>query len=120
VQQLSLSLEPGLAQKYRDMRECFASCVYQRGLGRVAAACDVQPSNLSSMLSGERNLDTSVIEKYMSEFDDKTPAQFWAARELQDSAALSAQAMADIPAIVARLNNALASISGDPGHRRKR
>ena len=40
MQQLSLSLEPGLAQRYRDLRECFAACVYQRGLGRVAAACD--------------------------------------------------------------------------------
>ena len=41
MNQLSLTFEPGLAQRYRDMRECFAACVYQRGLGRVAGALDV-------------------------------------------------------------------------------
>ncbi len=41
--QLALSFEPGLAQRYRDIRECFAACVYQRGLGRVASAIDVAP-----------------------------------------------------------------------------
>ncbi|KZC17038.1 MULTISPECIES: hypothetical protein [unclassified Rhodanobacter] len=103
MQQLSLSLEPGLAQRYRDMRECFAACVYQRGLGRVAAACDVAPSNLSTMLSGERNLDSSLIEKYMTEFGDTTPALYWAARHLQDSATLRQQAIAAIPDLVAQL-----------------
>ena len=103
MQQLSLTLEPGLAQRYRDMRECFAACVYQRGLGRVAAACDVAPSNLSTMLSGERNLDSSLIEKYMSEFKDNTPAMYWAARHLQDAGALKNQALAAIPGLVAQL-----------------
>ncbi len=103
MQQLSLSLEPGLAQRYRDMRECFAACVYQRGLGRVASACDVAPSNLSTMLSGERNLDSSLIEKYMTEFGDKTPALYWAARHLQDSVTLRQQAIAAIPDLVAQL-----------------
>ena len=72
--QLALNFEPGLAQKYRDLRECFASCVYARGLGRVAAALDVAPSNLSAALSGERNLDCSLVEKYMQHFGDTTPA----------------------------------------------
>jgi hypothetical protein len=103
VQQLSLSIEPGLAQRYRDLRECFASCVYSRGLGRVAAAIDVAPSNLSQMLSGERNLDTGLVERYMQEFDDRTPAMFWTARWLQDSRVLQQQAMARIPALVNEL-----------------
>lgn len=103
MNQLSLSFEPGLAQRYRDQRECFAACVYQRGLGRVAAACDVAPSNLSQMLSGERNLDSSLIETYMEHFGDKTPALYWAARHLQDSATLRQQAIAAIPDLVAQL-----------------
>lgn len=103
MQQLSLSFEPGLAQRYRDMRECFASCVYQRGLGRVAAAIDCQPSNLSAMLSGERNLDPSLIEKYMQEFGDTTPAMYWAARHLQDSGALKQQALAALPGLIEQL-----------------
>ena len=103
MQQLALTYEPGLAQRYHDLRECFAACVYQRGLGRVAAAIDVAPSNLSSMLSGERNLDPALIENYMTEFGDKTPALYWAARHLQDADKLKQQAMAAIPALVEQL-----------------
>ncbi|GAB3388248.1 hypothetical protein [Lysobacter fragariae] len=103
MSQLSLTFEPGLAQRFRDQRECFASCVYARGLGRVAAALDVAPSNLSAMLSGERNLDSGLIERYMEHFSDNTPALFWAARWLQDASTLQQQAMAQIPALVADL-----------------
>lgn len=108
MQQLSLSLEPGLAQRYRNMRECFAACVYQRGLGRVAATIDVAPSNLSSMLSGERNLDSELIERYMTEFQDRAPAEYWAARFLQDSGLLQKQALSQIPGLVDQLHRLLA------------
>jgi hypothetical protein len=111
MDQLSLSLEPGLAQKYADLRECFAACVYSIGLGRVAAKVDQAPSNLSAMLSGERNLDTAIVERYMSAFSDTTPAQFMAARWLQDAATVREQAMAQIPALVADLQR-LAAMAG--------
>lgn len=117
LQQLSLSLEPGLAQRYRDQRECFAACVYQRGLGRVAAACDVQPSNLSAMLSGERNLDPEIIERYMAEFGDRTPAAYWAAKFLQDAQAVRDQALAQIPGMVAQMQSLLAAINPQPRKR---
>ena len=29
MQQLNLTFEPGLAQRHRDLRECFAACVYK-------------------------------------------------------------------------------------------
>lgn len=102
--QLNLNFEPGMAQRYRDLRECFAACVYQRGLGRVAAALDCQPSNLSAALSGERNLDAGLIEKYMQHFGDTTPAMYLAARWLQDADTLQKQAMAAIPGLVAELS----------------
>ncbi|RZZ85665.1 hypothetical protein [Pseudoxanthomonas winnipegensis] len=108
MQQLTLSFEAGLSQRYRDMRECFAACVYQRGLGRVAAAIDVAPSNLSAMLSGERNLDPSLVEKYMAEFKDTTPAQYWAARWLQDANTRQQQALAQLPNLVDQLNRLMA------------
>jgi hypothetical protein len=109
--QLSLSLEPGLAQRFRDLRECFASCVYARGLGRVAAALDVTSSGLSQMLSGERNLDSGLIEGYMQHFGDTLPAAYMAARWLQDAATVREQAMAQIPALVADLQR-LAAMAG--------
>ncbi len=111
MQQLALSFEPGLANKYRDLRECFAACVYARGLGRVAAAIDAQPSNLSAMLSGERNLDTALVERYMAEFRDTTPAMYWAARHLTDASTLQQQALAQIPGLMADLQR-LVSVAG--------
>lgn len=108
MQQLSLTFEPGLAQKYRDLRECFAACVYQRGLGRVASAVDVAPSNLSAMLSGERNLDSGLIEKYMAEFKDTTPALYMAAKYLQDATTRQQQAIAALPGLVDQLNRLMA------------
>jgi hypothetical protein len=108
MNQLALSLEPGLSQRYRDMRECFAACVYQRGLGRVAGAIDVAPSNLSAMLSGERNLDPGLIERYMAEFKDTTPAMYWTARWLQDASSRQQQAMAALPGLVDQLNRLMA------------
>ena len=112
MHQLNLTFEPGLAQRYRDMRECFASCVYQRGLGRVASAIDVAPSNLSAMLSGERNLDTSLVERYMAEFKDTTPAMFMAARWLTDTGTLQRQALAQIPTLMADLQRLVAAAGG--------
>lgn len=112
MQQLSLTFEPGLAQRYRDLRECFGACVYQRGLGRVAAALDVTPSGLSQMLSGERNLDSGLIEKYMAEFRDTTPALYMAARWLTDATTIQQQAMAQIPALVADLQRLAAIAQG--------
>lgn len=111
MQQLALTFEPGLAQRYRDMRECFAACVYQRGLGRVAAALDVAPSNLSAMLSGDRNLDPSLVEKYMAEFGDTTPALFWAAKHLQSATTRQQQAIAALPGLVDQLNRLMAEAS---------
>lgn len=108
MSQLALNLEPGLAQRYRDQRECFAACVYARGLGRVAAAVDVAPSNLSAMLSGERNLDPAIVERYMQHFGDTTPALFWAARWLQDADTLQKQALAALPGLVDQLNRMIA------------
>lgn len=110
--QLALNLEPGLAQRYRDQRECFASCVYARGLGRVAAALDVTPSGLSQMLSGERNLDSGLVERYMQHFGDTTPALYWAARWLQDADTLQRQAMAALPGLVDQLNRLMAEARG--------
>lgn len=112
MHQLALSFEPGLAQRYRDQRECFASCVYARGLGRVAAACDVQPSNLSAMLSGDRNLPSELVERYMVEFQDTTPAMYWAAKFLQDAKTRQQQAMAQLPNLVDQLNRLMAEAKG--------
>jgi hypothetical protein len=108
MQQLALTLEPGLAQKYRDLRECFAACVYRVGLGRVAAMVDQAPSNLSAMISGDRHLPTDVVERFMQGTSDTTPALFIAARYLQDAKTVQQQALAQLPGMVAQLNTLIA------------
>jgi hypothetical protein len=92
MQKLVISVDPALAQRYGDLRECFAACVYTHKLKDVAAALDVAPSNFSQMLGGERNLDIDLVERYMREFNDTTPAQYMAARWLQDLRAQQSQA----------------------------
>lgn len=103
MEQMNLSFDHGLANRYRDLRECFAACVYARGLGRVAPMVDQAPSHLSAMLSGDRHLPTDVIEQYMNKTGDTTPALFMAARYLQDAKDRQQQAMAQIPAALEAL-----------------
>lgn len=112
MEQMSLTFEPGLARRYRDQRECFAACVYRRGLNKVAAEVDVAPSSLSQMLSGERNLDSGIIEAYMAKFQDTTPAMYWAARYCQDAKTLQDQALAQLPGLLAELNALMTAAGG--------
>jgi hypothetical protein len=119
MNQLALTLEPGLAVRYRDLRECFAACVYKEGLGRVAAMVDEKPSNLSAMLSGERNLDGGIIERYMREFGDTTPARYWAAKWLGDPELLKAFAQSLLPNAIADLRTLLDAAGVDVGSQKK-
>lgn len=119
--QLALTLEPGLAVRYRDLRECFAARVYHHGLGRVAAAIDVAPSNLSAMLSGERNLDASLIERFMLEFADTEPAAYLAAKFLGDPDLLRTFALAALPGALGQLANMLTAAGVElPGVKKAR
>lgn len=120
VTQLPLSLEPGLATRYGNLRECFAHCVYQRGVGRIAAELDVQRSNLCSMLAGDRHLDTDLVERYMVAFNDTTPARFLAAKYLQDPAMAQAAALAAIPDAVSMLANLMGAAGMPIGKKARR
>lgn len=51
--QLTLSFDPGLTGKYRNLTECIAAGVYREGLQRAAGRLDCAPSNLSTMLSSD-------------------------------------------------------------------
>ncbi|MDE2473291.1 MAG: hypothetical protein KGL35_32440 [Bradyrhizobium sp.] len=119
MQQLALTFEPGLAARYRDLRECFAACVYQRGLGRIAADVDMAPSNLCQALSGERNLDVAVIERYVCATGDTTPILYLAARHLQDAGSVQQQALSQLPGVLAQLKTLMA-VAGAPAPKGKR
>lgn len=118
--QLTLSLEPTL-DAHRDLRECFAACVYRNGLKRVAAELDVQPSHLSEGLSGARNLDVGLIEKYVEKFRDVTPILFLCARHLRDSSDRQAAAIEQLHVLMRQLAPVMeaAGLTMAPAARRK-
>lgn len=83
---MQLDFEPGLIDRYPSLRECIATCIYRKGLTKVAAALDQAPSNLSVQLSAEasRHFSVDSLEKFLEEYDDFTPIYYLAEKFLGD------------------------------------
>ena len=78
--QLTLELQPGLTQQYRSLRECLCAVVYQHraGIGGVAAALDLSPSDLGRRLNhtdgdAQRNLDIDDLSLIVEATGDHRP-----------------------------------------------
>lgn len=86
--QLSLVFEQGLSQRHMSLRECMATGVYQRGLGRVAGQIDMAPSKLSEKLAGgtdrKRDIGLDEFEAYIAKSGDVTPIHYLADKYLRD------------------------------------
>jgi hypothetical protein len=82
--QLTLDFEPGLVERYRNVRECVAQGVYQRGLKRVAMDLDQAPGNLSSQLADDtqRHFSLDSFERYLETTGDMTPLYFLVEKHL--------------------------------------
>ena len=87
--QLTLSFEPGLTDRYSNLRECVTACVYSRGLKRVAMDLDKAPGNLSRELGGDsdRHFSVECLERYIQTQGDLTPIYYLIARYMGDQAA---------------------------------
>lgn len=83
---MQLDFEPGLVDRYPSLRECIATCIYRKGLTKVAAALDQAPSNLSVQLSADsaRHFSVDSLEKFFEEYDDFTPIYYLAEKFLGD------------------------------------
>lgn len=103
--QLTLNFEPGLAERHLSLRDCVASGVYQRGLGRVAIDLNKAPGNLSVELSGDasRHFSVDSLEAYIDKTGDITPIHYLIDKYLHDKANLTAQAMAQLVPFLAQL-----------------
>lgn len=103
--QLTLVFEPGLTERHLSLRDCVASGVYQRGLGRVAIDLNKAPGNLSVELSEEpsRNFSVDSLEIYIQKSGDITPIHYLIEKFLQDKANSQAHAMAQLGPILAQL-----------------
>lgn len=110
--QLTLQLDASLAERFRNVRECIASGVYQRGLKRIAADLDIAPGNLSSALSGDgRCLSVDNMEKYIAETGDTSPVLYLVAKYIGfDEAQLAAARAVRIEALLTEANSLLREV----------
>lgn len=80
-QQLSLTFDDSLAEKFSSLRAVVALGIHERGHDRVASLIDMAPSNLSSCLAGEtRCLSIDKLEAYVQKTGDTRPIEYLIAR----------------------------------------
>lgn len=119
--QLTLNLEPGLADRHLTLRDCLASQVYLRGHGRVANLLDVAPSKLTEKLAGSdssgkpRGVTLDEFERYMQKTGDTTPILYLLDKFMRDPKAVQADALAKL----ADLADMLPALLSQAGIKRK-
>lgn len=103
--QLTLSFEPGLAERFSSLRECIATGIYQRGLTSVAPSLNKAPGNLSVELSDDptRKFGVDSLEEYIAKFGDLTPVYYLVEKFLSQSTAPKDAAMAELAEVAAKL-----------------
>jgi hypothetical protein len=114
--QLTLSLDPGLTDQHRSLKECLAARVYQQrgGITAVAGRLDMSPSHLSEVLSGGgdrgRKLDLDELERYIQTYHDVTPVLWLVARYLPEAPVQHAAAIERLAELALSLPALLAQI----------
>ena len=106
--QMTLTLEPGVSVRHRDLRDCMAAGVYARGLTAVAGRIDLSPSKLSEKLSGgngdrHRDIGLGEFERYIDATGDVTPIHYLIDKYLRDPALQQAEAIARVAALTEQL-----------------
>ena len=104
-QQLTLSFESGVSERFHTLRECVATGVYQRGLKRVAIDLDQAPSNLSVQLSDEHSRHFSVdsLERYIEKTGDLVPVYYLVEKFIKPRDGRQEAALAQLPALAEQL-----------------
>jgi hypothetical protein len=107
--QLTLSFEPGLAQRFHSLRECVATGIYQRGLHNVAPSLNKAPGNLSVELSDDptRKLGVDSLEDYIAKFGDLTPIYYLVEKFVGEKGAAKDSAMDELKALASQLQDTL-------------
>lgn len=118
---MTLQLEPGIASRFRSLKECVAAGVYQRGVVAVAGRVDASPSHLSEALSGadRRKFDLDTLEAYIDRCGDVTPILYLAAKYLRDTGAQQQDALAKLTALAEQLPGLLAAAGVPTGRGRR-
>lgn len=125
MKQLSLTFEPGLAQRSRCLRDHMASRVYSRGLVETAGRMDLSPSKLTEKLAGAdsggkpRGMTIDELERYVEVTGDVSPIHYLIDKFLQDPTAAQQEAIAQL-AVLAQSLPALLAAAGVQQGRAKR
>lgn len=111
--QLSLTFEQGIGQRHMSLRDCVATGVYQRGLGRVAGQIDMAPSKLSEKLAGgtdrKRDIGLDEFEAYIAATGDISPIHYLVDKYLRDPALAQQEALARLATLADSLPALLAA-----------
>ena len=111
--QLFLTFEQGIGQRHMSLRDCMATGVYQRGLGRVAGQIDMAPSKLSEKLAGgtdrKRDIGLDEFEDYIAKTGDISPTHYLVDKYLRDPALAQQEAMAKLAGLAETLPALLAA-----------
>lgn len=104
-EQLTLSFDAGISDRFHCLRECVATGVYQRGLKRVAIDLDQAPSNLSVQLSDDasRHLSVDSLERYIEKTGDLLPVYYLVEKFIKPRDGRQEAALAQLPALAEQL-----------------
>lgn len=124
MQQMSLSFEPGLAARFRSVRDVMATGVYQRGLTEVAGKVDLSPSKLCEKLAGgtgERERDVGLLEfeRYLDTTGDLQPIYYLVEKYLRDPTVQQQEAMARLMQLAGQLGPLFEAAGMMPKARRR-
>lgn len=129
MQQLSLTFEPGLAQRNRCLRDHLTTRIYGPGYGglvAVAGKLDMAPSKLSEKLTGHdsggksRGMTIDELEAYIAATGDVSPVHYLVDKYLRDHDAQRAEATAALASIAQQLPALMAIVSGEKPKRGRR
>lgn len=111
--QLTLSLEPGLLQRYKSLRACVHHSVMNdpRGDKAVAADCDLSASELSRRLNPSpgdpRSLDVDLFVEILSSTGDLMPLRWLIARFTPDDSMRHAAAIQKLERLMSEVATTL-------------
>ena len=111
--QLTLSLEPGLLQRFPTLRDCVHHSVLNdpRGMKNVAADVDLSLSELSRRLNptdgDNRSCDVNLMVSIMSSTGDLTPLRWLIARFVPDETQRRAVALQKLERLLPEIASVL-------------
>ena len=116
--QLTLELQPGVRQRFSNLREClhWTALNDSRGVKAIAADCDLSVSELSRRLhpsdDDPRSCDVNLMVKIMHSTRDLSPLHWLMAEFLQDEDAKRRSAVDQLSTLMPQLAALLADAGG--------